>query len=258
MLEARGVSVVYGRAVAVCNADLRLEAGEWLMLLGPNGAGKTSLLSALAQTAAYTGSVLVDGQDARRMSPRAFARQVGVLKQCHGDPYDFPVRDVVALGRYAHRRGLWKGSGRDDEAAVEEAMTLAGVKALADRGLAGLSGGERQRVYLAQVLAQQPRILLLDEPANHLDILSQFQMLDIIGRWLRGGERAAVSVVHDLSLALRYGTRAALMGEGTIAATGCAAELMGSPLAERLFGMDVRARMLELLHAWENTPAETA
>lgn len=250
MLEAKRLTVAYEGGDAVRDVSFSAEAGEWLMLIGPNGAGKSTLLAALAQCAPYQGTVLLDARDARRWRPRAFARAVGVLAQTHAAGYAFTVGELVSMGRYAHTRGFFRSQDPDGQEAVRRALDAAGLSEMRARNVRTLSGGELQRAFLAQALAQEPRVLLLDEPANHLDLVYQKQLFELIGRWMRDGDRCVISVVHDLSLALRYGTRVLLLDRGCLTADGPARDTLASDALRRAYGMDVADWMAQTAEQW--------
>lgn len=250
MLEAKRLTVAYEGGDAVRDVSFSAEAGEWLMLIGPNGAGKSTLLAALAQCAPYQGTVLLDARDARRWRPRAFARAVGVLAQTHAAGYAFTVEELVSMGRYAHTHGFFRSQDPDGQEAVRRALDAAGLSEMRARNVRTLSGGELQRAFLAQALAQEPRVLLLDEPANHLDLVYQKQLFELIGRWMRDGDRCVISVVHDLSLALRYGTRVLLLDRGCLTADGPARDTLASDALRRAYGMDVADWMAQTAEQW--------
>ena len=246
MLTAERVTVRYGGRAVVEDVSFSLEAGQWLMLAGPNGAGKSTLIRAIAQGVPYTGRVELMGQDVRALRPAQLARQVGVLAQQHAVSYAYTVEEIVRLGRYAHARGFLAGRDREGDARVEEALSMTGMAALRGKSVLTLSGGELQRAFLAQVFAQNPRVLLLDEPANHLDLGYQKHIFSLIGQWLQQPGRAVLSVVHDLSLALRYGTHAVLMDGGRCVAQGTTREALTPESLARVYGMDVAGYMREL------------
>lgn len=257
MLEAQELTVRYGAACALWPVSFRVGEGEWLMVAGPNGAGKTSLLNALAQAVPYGGRVLLCGRDARPMRSRERARCLGLLSQSHSISYAFTVEEVVRMGRYAYGGPLGSLTAQD-ERAVDEALAFTGMEAYRGHSILALSGGEVQRAFLAQVLAQSPRVLLLDEPASHLDIAYQQQIFGLIQTWLKQPGRAAVSVVHDLSLARRYGTRALLLRGGRGVAEGQAAAALGAGNLQKAFGMDVQGWMRGLLSLWADGAPEAA
>lgn len=251
MLEVRDLSVRYGQKTIVDRLSFSVQEGQWLMIVGPNGAGKSTALEAVTQAAPYTGSVLLDGQDVRRMKHTERARRMGVLMQKNFVGYSFTVEEVVRLGRYAHAPGVFSGRSGKDSAAVEEALELTGLTAQRAQSVLTLSGGELQRTFLAQVLAQQPRLLILDEPTNHLDLVYQKQVFSLIGRWLREPGRAVVSVVHDLSLARAFGTDAVLLHHGKTVASGSVREVLRPENLDAVYDMDVAAWMRKLLSQWE-------
>ncbi len=250
MLKVRHLTVRYGAKTVVEDLSLTLAAGQWLMLIGPNGAGKSSLIEAIAQGVPYTGQALLAGEDIRTLRPARLAQQLGVLAQRNTVAYAYTVEEVVRLGRYAHGGGFLRGKDEDGEAQVERALALTGLTELRRASLLTLSGGELQRAFLAQVFAQDPQVLLLDEPANHLDLIYQKQLFGLLQDWLRQPGRAVLSVVHDLSLARRYGTHAVLMHHGCCAAQGEIDQVMTPEHLRQVYGMDVYGWMNELLGQW--------
>ena len=179
-----------------------------------------------------------------------------MLAQQHTISYGYTVEEIVQLGRYAHQRGLLGRRDEDGPDAIERALELTGMKLLRKRSLLELSGGEVQRAFLAQVLAQEPEILLLDEPANHLDLVYQQNLFTLIGQWLQTPGRAALSVVHDLSIARRYGTHAVLMNEGRAVAQGPIEAVFTPENLQKVYQMDVYGWMNDLYALWQE-PVET-
>ncbi len=251
LLEIRDLRVQYGAAVIVQDVSLSLGEGEWLMLVGPNGAGKSTIVNAVTQGAPYTGEILFRGKDIRQYRADEVARNIGMLDQNHYLSYSFTVGEVVRLGRYAYTSGIFRT--RDDEgtASVERALEMTGMTQLADHSVLELSGGELQRMFLAQLFAQDPRILILDEPTNHLDLIYQKQVFELIASWLREEGRAVISVVHDLSLAKAYGTKAVLLNRGKILARGSIEEVFSKEHLEEAYDMDVYAWMRRMLGQWK-------
>ena len=251
MLTVDNVTVRYDRHTVVENLSFRLEEGQWLMLIGPNGAGKSSLIHAITQGVPYTGQIALEGRDVRTYKPAQLARRIGVLSQQHSVGYAYSGEEVVGLGRYAYSAGFL--SGRDDEgpAKVEQALHITGMTELRHASMLTLSGGEIQRAFLAQVFAQDPSILILDEPANHLDLVYQKHIFSLIRDWLKQPGRAVLSVVHDLSLARKYGTHAVLMHEGRCVARGTMDDVLTPDNLRHVYGMDVHQWMRELLGQWQ-------
>ena len=251
MLRANHVTVRYGEKTVVDDLSLTLEEGQWLMLAGPNGAGKTSLIRAVARAVPYTGEITLDGRSLTAYRPAEMAKRIGVLAQKNAVGYAYTVEEVVGLGRYAHTSGFL--SRRDDggQEKVEAALEMTGLAALRHQSVMNLSGGELQRTFLAQVFAQDPQLLILDEPANHLDLVYQKHIFTLIGQWLQQPGRAVLSVVHDLSLARRWGTHAVLLHEGRSVAQGEIGDVLTPDNLRCVYGMDVYGWMREMLAQWE-------
>ena len=252
MLDLQKLTVSYGSHKVVDSLSFHVEPGKWLMIVGPNGAGKSTVLNAITQGVAYTGDILLNGKDIRRMKPALRARDVGVLAQNHFVGYDFSVEEVVRLGRYSHARNPLAGASDDDDAAVETALEQTGLTPQRDQSVLTLSGGELQRTFLAQVFAQSPRLLLLDEPTNHLDLVYQKQVFALIEDWLKTPGRAVASVVHDLSLAKAFGTQALLMNSGRAVASGPVNDVLCPDNLDPVYGIDVFDWMRKMLGQWEN------
>lgn len=251
MLKAENVTVRYGEHTVVDRLSFHLKEGQWLMLAGPNGAGKSTLIHAISQGVPYTGSITLEGKDIRRYKPAQLAQKIGVLAQKNNVGYSYTVEEVVGLGRYAHSRGFLSGKDDNGEERVEHALALTGLTELRKASVLTLSGGELQRTFLAQVFAQDPEILILDEPANHLDLVYQKHIFSLIREWLQTPGRAVVSVVHDLSLAKKYGTHAVLMNEGRSISQGNLEDVLTPENLRAVYDMDVYSWMREMLGQWK-------
>lgn len=251
MLKVDGLTAAYGRKTVLADIRFALSPGDWLMVVGPNGAGKSTLLRAIAQAIPHGGKVWLLGEEVEAMPPRERARHMGVLAQHSGAYAGFTVAQVAAMGRYAHGQGWLFPKDPHAGETIQQALRFAGMEQLADRSIQTLSGGELQRAFLAQVMAQDPNLLLLDEPGNHLDIPYQSQLFDGIAAWLHGNPaRAAISVVHDLSLARAYGSHALLLAAGRQAAFGPADQALSAPRLQAAYGMDVCGWMQRLARGW--------
>lgn len=252
ILEVKDLSVSYGDYSIVRNVSFTVNEGEWLILAGPNGAGKSTVVNAVSKLTDYTGTVLLNGRDIKHIKHTEFARSVSVLSQYHYVSYPFTVREVVALGRYSHKRGfLNSASDEKGEEYIERAMEITGVSSFADKSVLQLSGGELQRTFLAQIFAQDPKLLILDEPTNHLDLVYQKQIFELIGAWIREPGRAVVAVVHDLSLAKANGTHAVLMNKGEIVKKGRIEEVFTRETLSDVYRLDVYGWMRKMFSQWE-------
>lgn len=250
IFSVKGLSVRYGSLSILNDVSFELDEGRWLMVVGPNGAGKSTLINAISQYVPYSGRVDYLGKNLKDMKARERARSIGVLSQSHYVGYSFTVGEVVRLGRYAYSDGIFRSKAADDDEFVRAALETTGLTALEGQSVLTLSGGELQRTFLAQIMAQDPQILLLDEPTNHLDLVYQKQTFELISQWLKHEGRAAVSVVHDLSLAKAYGTDALLLNKGNVEAYDLIDEVFSPANINAVYDMDVCAWMRSMLAQW--------
>jgi iron complex transport system ATP-binding protein len=217
--------------------DLPLRPGELVALLGANGSGKTTLLRLLSGALRPdAGAAEVAGRPVAEWPRLALARQVAVLPQHLELPEGFRVAELVAMGRAPHARRLF-GSTAEDELAVERALDDADALELADRYPHELSGGERQRVLVAMALAQEPRLLLLDEPTLHLDLAHQVALLRRLRQLHGQRELTVLAVLHDLNLASAFAPRVVLLDDGRVAADGPPDEVLTPGTIQRVFGV---------------------
>ena len=238
VLEARDVHVSRGRAAVLHGVSLSLAPGEALALIGPNAAGKSTLLRTLAGLLGAQGQVLVEGRALRTWPRDALARAMALVTAEDEGPGMLAVEDRVALGRYPHR-GPFRPLLDEDRAAIGRALERAGIAALARRRLGTLSAGERQLATLARGLAQEPRVLLLDEPAAHLDIGHQLRLFRVLDEVRKGGV-AVLAVVHDLPRAAAWADRIVLLAGGRIAAEGAPDAVLASEECARAFEVAIR------------------
>lgn len=235
---AAGYRTAGGERRVLDRVDLELRSGELVTLLGPNGSGKSTLIRILAGTLAPSaGTVELFGRPAADWTRAELARSVTVLPQGMELPAGFRVVEVVALGRIPHARS-WFATAPEDAAAVERALRDADLVELADRPVRELSGGERQRVVVAMALAQEPRLLLLDEPTLHLDLAHQVALVELLDRLRRSRGVAVLAVLHDLNLAAAA-DRAVLLHQGRLMPAGDADSIIDPALARTAFGVPV-------------------
>jgi len=239
-VEARQVAFAYRKGEPVLRGvSLVGRAGRLLCLLGPNGSGKTTLLRCLlGWLRPAAGGVLLDGRDIRNFSPRQLARLVAYVPQVPQSAFAFSVGEIVLMGRFSHA-GLMGLAGEQDLAVAREAMRMTGVLDLADRTLEELSGGQAQCVMIARALAQQPSVLLLDEPTSHLDLKNQLSIHRMMQRLAHDWGMAVVCVSHDVNLAARFADELALLSEGTVVAAGAPAEVIRREVLERTYGVEI-------------------
>ena len=253
MLDVKNLTVQYGSLKIVDDVSFTVRPREWLMVVGPNGAGKSTVVSAIAQGVPYGGKVLINDHDIAHMKPKTAARYFGVLTQSHAVGYSFTVEEVVRLGRYAFSRGMFSPRDKENEDKIEKAIQMTGMEPYRKQSVLTLSGGELQRAFLAQLLAQDPQLLILDEPTNHLDLVYQKQIFELITNWIKDTGRAVMSVVHDLSLAKAYGTHALLLDRGRAVSFGETGGVLTAAHLNSVYSMDVYAWMRRMLSQWDDT-----
>jgi len=239
ILAARALAVTIAGHTICRDLDLAVAPGERWAVLGRNGAGKTTLLHTLAGLrAAAAGTIELVGRPLGSIPRREVARLRGVLPQQDVDAFPSTVLETVLVGRHPHL-GRWQWEGADDMGAARESLAAADMAGTEARDVGTLSGGERRRVALAALLAQEPQLFLLDEPASHLDLAHQIALLDRLAERVRAERKALVMVVHDVNLALRYCDRAVLLSGGT-AVAGSAEALLTPERLSALYGVELR------------------
>ncbi|MGE0135788.1 MAG: ABC transporter ATP-binding protein [Dehalococcoidia bacterium] len=239
LLEVRDLCVRYGSRTAVDGVGLQVGRGEIVALIGPNGSGKSSLLRAIGRMRKPdAGSVRFEGTDIWRVGAREYARRVAFLPQAPEAPSDLTVEELAWRGRFPHR-GLLAAASKADRTAVEGAIAQCGLEALRGRPLATLSGGERQRAWIGLALAQEPELLLLDEPTTFLDIGHQQELLGLLTRLNEARGLTIVMVMHDIAQAAHVADRLVAMRGGRVLVDGAPTEVVTAERIEVLFGASV-------------------
>ena len=243
LLQVEDLVFGYTDQVLLYGVQMQVQSGEMVGLLGPNGSGKTTLLRLLSGTLQpQKGRILLEERELASWGRRGIAQRVAVVPQELQVPFAFTVEQMVALGRTPFI-SLWGNRSRQDREIVRASMRLAEVEQLSERVFHELSGGERQRVTLAMALAQQPRLLLLDEPTSHLDIKYQLETLELVRRLNRETGVTVIAAMHDLNLAARYFPRLLLFQRG-IVADGGPAEVLEPRLLQRVYGVEVQVGVM--------------
>jgi len=238
-IEARGLVCGYEGREVLHGLDLTVSRGAFLGVLGPNGSGKSTLLRAITGARPLTaGEATLLGIPVRRAHRRRIAQRVGVVPQATGVPFEFTAREVVAMGRAPHITRL-HGESERDRYAIEAALDRTDTQALRDRFVSELSGGEAQRVIIARALAQEPELLLLDEPTAFLDLNHQIDVFELLRRLNRDQGLTVLCVSHDLNLASLYCDRVILLREGRIAADGAPGDVVTTEQIREVYGAQV-------------------
>ncbi|MGU3500522.1 ABC transporter ATP-binding protein [Mycobacterium sp. C31M] len=237
-LTTENLKLGYGGRTVVGEVSAALPAGRITAIIGPNGCGKSTLLRGLARLLAPQGGVVhLDGRDLAEIPSRHLATRIGLLPQQPIAPDGITVADLIGRGRHPHQRWFRQWSAAD-ETAVGQAMEATELGELADTPIDELSGGQRQRVWIALALAQDPAIMLLDEPTTFLDLAHQLDVLGLLSSVNRQHDRTIVLVLHDLNMAARYAHHLIAMRDGQIVAQGTPHDIVTAEMVRNVFGVD--------------------
>jgi iron complex transport system ATP-binding protein len=237
-LHINNVDCFYDSVKILEGISFSVQTGTFLGILGPNGSGKTTLLKSISRVLKpRKGVIILDDDDIYGMKTKEVAKQMAVVPQESTIGFSFTVLEVVLMGRAPHLSRLQRESAKD-MAIAKRAMEYTGTWHLADRLVTELSGGERQRVVIARALAQEPKILLLDEPTTHLDICNQLEIMDLLKQLCVEKKLLIVGVFHDFNLTARYCDSIILLKKGKVVAAGSAFETLTSENIKRVFGID--------------------
>lgn len=250
MLNIEKLTVRFDKELILKDIDLQVEENDWYMILGPNGVGKTTLSHAVAGQIDYQGSIFFQGQNIEKISPKDKARSIGFLTQHHEATYGYTVQEIVELGRYPYHTGIFYQERAEDRERVNYALEVTGMKDFSRRPVTTLSGGELQRTYLAQLLAQNPKVMILDEPANHLDLSFEAEFYRLIDDWRKEEGRCVVSIMHDLTVAKQYGDQALLLGKEGQVYEGAIDSVLSRDHLQEIFNVDVVHMMRERYELW--------
>ncbi|MFM9277543.1 ABC transporter ATP-binding protein [Paenibacillus jiagnxiensis] len=238
ILEAKNVHIGYRDHEVLSALTLPFESGKIHSILGPNGCGKSTLLKVLGkQIQAAAGEILFKNSDINKWSRKAFARELAFLMQVHESNPEVTVRQLIEYGRFPHKRKFERLS-QEDQAIVDQAITLTHLVDLTERTVDSLSGGERQRAWIAMALAQQPTILLLDEPTSYLDIHHQLEIIDLIKRLNIEQNITIILVLHDINQAAMISDQIIVLRSGQLYDYGLPRNVITQKMLRDVFKVD--------------------
>ena len=242
LLDIAGVECRYGSVKVLEDVSLSVHEGDFVGILGPNGSGKTTLIKSISRTLKPSvGTILLNEADIYSLKSVEVAKQLAVVPQDSSIGFSFAALDVVLMGRNPHMARFQMESSKD-LAIAKKAMIMTNTWQFAERPINELSGGERQRVIIARAIAQEPKILLLDEPLTHLDIINQLEIMDLVKELCEKEKLIILAVFHDLNLAARYCTSAIMLKKGKIFSAGTLSEVLTSENIKGVFNVNAIVR----------------
>ena len=234
----RNLSVSYGKKEVLRSLDVDVPRGKVVTVIGQNGCGKSTMLKTVSKAVTpKRGEVVFCDRRLGEYAPKKLAQQIAYLSQVHESPPDIDVRTLVSYGRYPYSR-FGKGLTKADAEVIDRALSLTGLTALQGRVLSTLSGGERQRAWIAMTIAQEPEILILDEPTTYLDVSYQVEVLELVKQLNRKLGMTIVMVLHDLNLAARYSNLLLAIKKGRLYAFGKPPEIVNEKNLKNLFEIE--------------------
>lgn len=253
-VDVNNLQFGYGPETVLKNVSIKASDRDFLGIIGPNGSGKTTLLRCISRVVSpQSGTVLIDGKNVNTLSRMDIGKLVALVPQTTNVDFSFTVRDMVFMGRTPHipRFGLEKST---DFKITEQAMEMVGISHLSDRLYEELSGGEKQRVIIARALAQQSPVLLLDEPTAHLDLGTQYEILELISKLRQSRGITVIGVFHDLNLAAMYCNILVLLQSGMVVSTGNPESVITSDSIRKIYGIDALVRKHPMTDNVQVTP----
>lgn len=242
-LEVKNLRFSYGAHEVLKGVSFRVSPGEFLSVLGPNGVGKSTLFRCiLGLLTPQAGSIVIDGRDTAGMSAPELARRIAYIPQSHSPVFNYSVADMVLMGTTA-RVGTFASPGRAQLAQVAEAMERLGIRDLADSGYQSISGGQRQMVLIARALAQQARILIMDEPSSSLDFGNRIRVMQTVRQLTREGY-SVIQSTHDPDQAFYYSDRILAMKDGQVLADGAPGDILCNTVISALYDTEVEVYSL--------------
>lgn len=237
-IQVKDLFIKYGDKIALKKVNLDILDGEILTFIGPNGSGKSTLIKSITRIIKPSkGNILFNNKDIFKISTKELAREIAILPQEKDTFSDISVEELVSFGRYPHL-SFGKGLSSKDKAIVEKSLVQTGMEGFKDRLLSTLSGGERQRAWIAMALAQEPKVLIMDEPTTYLDISYQMEVLNLVQELNKNLNLTVVLVLHDLNQAIRYSHKICVLQDGEVIGYGAPQDVIQAPLLKRVFNIE--------------------
>ncbi|MCU6687308.1 ABC transporter ATP-binding protein [Dorea acetigenes] len=244
-MEVRDLSFAYGKNSVLRGVSVKIEEGKITTIMGANGCGKSTLFSLMTKNLyPKKGNIFLRGKNIQNLNLKEFARQVSIVQQYNTASDDITVERLVSFGRTPHRK-MMQSRTEEDERLTEWAMEVTGILAYRDREVARLSGGQRQRVWIAMALAQNTKILFLDEPTTYLDIRYQIEILELVKKLNREYGITIVMVLHDINQAIAFSDRVVGLKDGHVTVDGVPEEVINPDSIQELYGIRLEVTKVE-------------
>ena len=250
MLEVKNIYCGYNNVNIINNVSFNVHRGEFFCIVGPNGCGKSTLLKAISNIIDYKGVVRLENEDIKKFNRKNLATKLAFMTQNSNIFFPCTIYDTVALGRYAHLKGVLSRLSKKDNEIIEESLKAVGIFDIKDKYINELSGGQLQRVFLARAFAQSPEVILLDEPTNHLDLRYQIEILEYLKAWAKENNKIVIAVLHDLNLVQNFGDRVLMLDSGKLKGIGETKEVLNDNDLEDVYGINIKKFMLNTLKKW--------
>lgn len=244
-MEVRGLSFAYGKNKVLKDVSLKIEEGKITTIMGANGCGKSTLFSLMTKNLyARKGKIFLRGKNIQNLNLKEFAKQVSIVQQYNTSSDDITVERLVAFGRTPHRKPM-QGKSEEDERLVEWAMEVTGILEYRDREVSRLSGGQRQRVWIAMALAQNTKILFLDEPTTYLDIRYQIEILELVRKLNKEFGITIIMVLHDINQAIYFSHQVIGLKDGLVEFQGSPEEVIDRQSIHSLYGIELDVTQID-------------
>ena len=251
-LTLNHLSASYGKNIVFQDVQIELVSQSMNFIIGANGCGKTTLLKCINSLKDYQGEILLNNRNLKDLKRNELAKEVAMISQISDVSFSYSLYETVLMGRYAHKRDVLSSYSKEDEEITLDCLKRVGLLNEKEKMLHTCSGGQLQRVYIARMLAQNPKVVLLDEMTNHLDIKYQIELLSFIREWAKSEDKIILGVLHDLNLVNSFADKVYLLDEGCIKREGTPRNVLGSNDLSKAFSMDIRTWMLKSAKLWED------
>lgn len=242
MLSAIDLKVGYGEKIIVPNFSFDVRKGEMVSIIGPNGSGKSTVLKTLCRFLHQKeGTIYIEGDDMKSLNTKNIAKKMAALSQVNRSPEDITVEELIYYGRIPHKKWYEMKNKKDDDI-VKWAISETSLINFRNKKVINLSGGERQRVWIAMALAQEPKIILLDEPTTYLDICHQLEVMELIKRLNKELNLTVIMVLHDLGQAAKYSDKLVVLKKGKTIAIGSPRDILTEKLVREVYNVETCIR----------------